>query len=295
MESKKRKRASTKEVKTGSKNKDKKDAPSSDDELGIEVDDKVHKFSVQQKDKGKKDESSTKDEGINGLDINTPGLMIINSKSQGGKSHLAQYTMYEKRKAFKWGIAFSNTAFNDDNLAYIPKRFKHLEYRPLILWEVMCKQAAVPKAQRPLVFVWIDDCNAQMNEHDKILYRAITQTFHYNLFILITTQNINTLPSWCRENAFQVVLFKMFTKGALESAYDSYGQDFDSVKDFKHQINNKLGDHVFAYINRHKMGQWKFMKCPAVLPKFKLKYGPEYEEEKKQKNKKGKRKKRKIN
>jgi len=207
--------------------------------------------------------------------INMPGVCLINSKSQGGKSHAGHCIFYANKHKFSWGIGFGNTIFNEDNMSMIPRRFKHMRYRPDILRNLLLEQIKVPKHERPLVFIYFDDCITDFHLEDKVLFEAVTQTFHYNIFILITTQSINKIPNYCRENAFQVILFKLFSKSQIEAAYESYGQDFDTIKAFKKDLNNKLGDHVFAFLNRHTNENWKFCKCPPPpLPKFKFEFGP---------------------
>lgn len=211
--------------------------------------------------------------------INMPGVCLINSKSQGGKSHAGHCIFYANRKKFSWGIGFGNTIFNQNNMSFVPRRFKHMRYNPNVLREVLLQQIAAPEERRPLVFIYFDDCISDFQQEDKVLMEAVTQTFHYNIFIMVTTQSINKLPNYVRENSFQVILFKLFTKGQIQAAYESYGQDFDTIKDFKNSVNNKLGDpkdHIFAYINKHKGGKWRFCKCPPPpLPSFKFKYGPD--------------------
>lgn len=243
------------------------------------------------------DTKPVSDDGDVLTQINMPGVCLINSKSQGGKSHAGHCIFYANKNKFAWGIGFGNTIFNENNMSFIPRRFKHMRYDPNVLRQVLMLQIDVPKEERPLVFIYFDDCISDFQQEDKVLMEAVTQTFHYNIFIMITTQSINKIPNYVRENAFQVILFKLFSKGQINAAFDSYGQDFDSVNDFKNEVNNKLGDHVFAFINRHKGGTWRFCKCPPPpLPAFEFKFGPdeEKENEKKMKQKKMKKKKRKI-
>lgn len=220
--------------------------------------------------------------------ISIPGVFLINSKSQGGKSHLLHWVFYENKDKFAWGVVFSNTAFNEENLPYVDRRFKHLRYNQQVLRNLLEEQIKIPKKSRPLVFIIFDDCLSDFHQEDKVLLEAITQTFHYNIFICITTQSINKVLNFGRENAFQVALFKLFSKGQVEAAYDSYGQDFDTVKEFKENVNKKLGKHVFAFLDRHNAdmsGIWLFLKCPPPpLPAFKLRSGlPEEPENKKRK------------
>lgn len=219
-------------------------------------------------------------------EISMPGVCLINSKSQGGKSHAAHCIFYANRHKFAWGIGFGNTIFNENNMSFIPPKFKHLRYKQTVLREVLIQQVKVPQERRPLVFIHFDDCITDFQNEDKVLFEAITQTKHYNIFIMITTQSINKVPNFARENAFQVMLFKIFSRNQLEAAYDSYGQDFDTIKTFKKEVNNRLGEHVFAFVNRHGNGQWKFCKFPPPpLPAFKFHFGPDEDRDKDKKRK----------
>jgi hypothetical protein len=206
--------------------------------------------------------------------ISLPGVLLINSKSQGGKSHLGHCIMYNHRKQFAWGVSFSQSGFNVENLSYVPGKFKHIRYSPIVLKALLMEQAKLINAgeKAPLVYIIFDDAITDIDPEDKVLKEAITQSKHYNIFILITTQSINALPTWIRENAFQICLFKMWTESAIEAAYRSYGQNHGNVKEFKTNVNNKLGDHVFAFSDRHKGdGTFIFCKCiPPPLPKFML-------------------------
>jgi len=228
--------------------------------------------------------------------VSMPGVFLVNSKSQGGKSYLIHCLMYHHRKYYKkgWGILFSNTCFNTENVTFVPKGFKHMRYDPEVLKQVLRLQAAIPKKKRPPVFIIFDDCISELQDNDKILLEAITQTPHYNIWICISTQHVNAVPSFARDNAFQIALFKVFTENGLKACYKSYGQDFPNMAEFKEKVNNKLGDHVFAFTDRQHQGPWMFLKCPPPpLPKFMLKYGPEYEKDKTDdKNRKSRKRKR---
>lgn len=223
--------------------------------------------------------------------VSMPGLSLVNSKSQGGKSHLIHCLFYHHRKKFKRGkgrgIVFSNTSFNSANITFVPRCFKHMRYNPEVLREMMRLQMEIPEDERPLTFILFDDCITELQDNDKVLFEACTQTPHYNLFILISTQHVNSVPSFARDNAFQTFLFKMFTENSLKACYQSYGQDFNNMNDFRDKVNKKLAKHVFAFSDRQEQGPWIFLKCPpGPLPKFMLDYGPKEEDYSKKRKRK---------
>jgi hypothetical protein len=230
------------------------------------------------------------------LNLSVPGVFLVNSKSQGGKSHLCHCTFYVLRDKFSYGICFCQSAFNAENLTYIDKRFVHLRYSPHILRLVLLKQASIPKPRKP-VWILLSDCVSDLQQEDKVLFEACTQSTHYDIFVVIETQNINTIPNWARGNAFQIALFKQWTEDQLKAAYKAYGQNFKNLEEFKEKVNNKLGDHKFAFSDRqHGDGSFMICKCPAELPKFKLPVNiPKVPKRKREKAKsKRKKKKRKV-
>ncbi len=202
--------------------------------------------------------------------LSIPGVLLLNSKSQGGKSHAVKFIMYENRGKFDYTISFSQSSFNAENLDYIHKRFKHLRYDPTVLRKILLKRAATPKPRKPICIIF-DDCISDIIEKDRVLKECVTQSTHYDVFVILTTQSINALPTWVRENAFQIILFKMFSESAINAAFQSYGQDFGTLIEFKENVNNRLGDYVFAFSDRHGKGDWLFLKCPPKIPHFQLK------------------------
>src|SRR5690606_27755811 len=145
------------------------------------------------------------------MDITTPGLVIISGQQGSGKSNLLKYIVKLLRKQLKYGVMFSQTAFNEGNLDYIPEKYIHTQYNPEILHNLMKIQAGLDKENRHLAFVIFDDCIVDSWVNCKWFNQLVTQVRHYNILIIITTQYINKVPIMVRENAFQVAMFSADT------------------------------------------------------------------------------------
>jgi hypothetical protein len=212
------------------------------------------------------------------LPISIPGVLIINSKSGGGKSHLISYLFYELayvRKQVAYGIAFSKTIHDPGNLSYIPMKYKYPHYEEEALKNLLELQSRIPEAQRPNAFVLFDDCISDSKQwNSPVLLDAITQCRHFHLWIILSTQSINKIPNAMREGAFQVAIFYTDTKRSLEAAYESYGQDFESFQSFKQFLQNHTGQYRFLFKNKCKDGEddWKVFRCPPHIPRFQLNY-----------------------
>src|SRR5271154_3052337 len=180
------------------------------------------------------------------LNFTLPALVVLNSRPGGGKSHFARFLIYEVRKYIAHGLAFSKSIFKKGNLDYIPdyggdpkerakyQNFRHETYDENALLEFLKIQTGYPEGMAPLGFViWDDNISDPQMFESPAFVNAVTMFRHYNLFIIICTQYINKLTTVTRECASYVGLCKMETKRSLDAAYESYGQEFDSVKHFK--------------------------------------------------------------
>lgn len=207
------------------------------------------------------------------LNFSYPGVVIINSKARGGKSHLIRYSMFSNQNKFGYGIAFSKTIHDPTNLEYIPNEFKHPAYDEEKLINLMKLQASIPKEQRPLAFVLFDDSISDPKQwNSKALEDAVTLFWHFNLFIIISTQWINRVPVAIREGATQVIIFNLDTKLAFKIAYESYGQNFESEKLFKRFVQQHTGNYRFLLFDKIKTGEWREFRCPPSIPPFTLEF-----------------------
>lgn len=219
------------------------------------------------------------------LKVSLPGLVILNSKPGGGKSHASRYIMSENRGLFAHGIAFSKSAFNEGNLDFVPDyggdprylNFRHLRYDGTVLREFLAGQARYPVDKRPLGFVIIDDDISEPGMfEDEVMIDLASMYRQYNVFALVCTQYINKISTTFRECATQVGLFRMDSKRAIEAAYESYGQDFEDEKSFKRFLQTSTtpsSAHYMCWKDKEGGAPWQVVRAPAVIPPFRIEYG----------------------
>jgi hypothetical protein len=212
------------------------------------------------------------------MNVSIPGLIIICGLQGGGKSHLIRYIMHENRKKFDWGIVFSNTGFSADNFDYIDKRFLHAKYDELTLANLKSiHEQLVEKGKKPCGFVIFDDCLFGKQWRSEEFCALITQLRHYNITCIISCQYPQAISPLFRSNAFQVAMFNMTGKRALEALYESYGQQFDSYTDFKKYLLENTGNHQFIWYDARNgestiEGRYQIVRCPEKIPKFQMKF-----------------------
>jgi hypothetical protein len=206
------------------------------------------------------------------MQINTPGLVVISGKQGSGKTMLVKYIVKNLRDKLRYGIVFCQTAFNTPNCDYIDEKYIHTKYDPQILYNLMKIQASIPKERRPLAFIIFDDCIVDSYHNDKWFNQLITQTRHYNVLVIITTQYVNKLSPMLRENCFQCAIFAADTHRVINSLYESYGQSkFDTYNDFKKYLLENTKDHQFIWYDRQQ-SSYQSLKLPKNIKCKKLRF-----------------------
>lgn len=74
-----------------------------------------------------------------------------------------------------------------------------------------------------------------------------------------------------RENAFQVAMFSADTHRCINALYESYGQKFENLNEFKRYLQENTENYHFIWYDRKK-GIYKKKKAPANVQLKKLKY-----------------------
>ena len=81
----------------------------------------------------------------------------------------------------------------------------------------------------PHAFVVFDDC-LEAKQFSSDLFKDLIQNYrHYNISPIISTQYINRCEVVNREFASHVIIFKQYSKNAIESIYNSFGQRFNFI------------------------------------------------------------------
>jgi len=211
------------------------------------------------------------------IDLQVPGLLIINGNCGEGKSNLIKFLIRKYKNKFDYGVVFTNTSFdvNDSSaIDYLPKEFIHSEYKEEILEGLMnIQKDVVERGGLNEAFVIFDDCIDKKIFASTLFTRLATQFRHYHITPIISTQYPNLVPPTLRSNIMSTVIFKSTSKRAIDALWESYGQDY-SKEDFRKFLCKGTGDYNFIYYNKKekKEKQYQILKVPNQNKKFMLKY-----------------------
>lgn len=210
------------------------------------------------------------------LTITIPGFIILNGYMGSGKSTFIKWLVHKYRKKFDYAVVFCNTSFATDSFKYIDPKFVHSEYKEEVLISVMDLQADLAKQNvKKNALIIFDDCLDDGQFKSNPFKRLCSQLRHYNITCIISTQYPNAVPPRFRANAFQVAIFQMGTEVALKALFASYGQLFESFKDFKSFVMKNTGNYNFILFDSKCVSpkiedKYKVYKCPAKIPNFTL-------------------------
>lgn len=216
--------------------------------------------------------------GMN-LDLSEAKLILLCAKQGSGKTHCINTILYYFKDYFECGIVFTNTKF-DEPFPSFPDKFIFDYYSEDALTNLMKKQENLVKKgiTRPCVVIF-DDCLDDPGEFSsEPLKKLATQLRHYNITLIMSTQYCNLLPPRIRSNAMIVIMYQSDTKANLESMYESFGQRFDTYREFKNYVIGNLEEkYRFIYYDKNSeekdIGKiYQVMMCPKHIPKFKLKF-----------------------
>jgi hypothetical protein len=105
------------------------------------------------------------------------------------------------------------------------------------------------------LLVVIDDCLGLIGGDNNYFSTLCSKYRHYNLSLIITTQNFRHIPITARYNASGYVLFKSHNKKEIEKLQEELGgmfPDFDSL--YQEATKEK---YSFLYLDMEKATAWK--------------------------------------
>jgi hypothetical protein len=210
------------------------------------------------------------------MNITLPSIIIVAGKPGSGKSHLIKYWFYTNRNNFDYGIVLTKTSF-DNGYNFIPKEFVHPDYDENKISSLMKLQAnLIKEGIYKKAFLVLDDCLTKDFNY-QVFQDLVTQSRHYNITLVISTQYIYKVNPTIRECANYAIIFRQSTKRSLEALYESFGQHFNNLNKFQQYIIDNTNDHQFVFVDINSTSNnindiYKVMKVPDKIPKFTVKF-----------------------
>lgn len=197
-------------------------------------------------------------------------FLIINGKSNSGKSHLVRWLMREIsiHNPFSYGIVMSNTAF-EGSFDYIPNKYIFEDFNEDIIRNVIkIQKKNIERGYKNRAFIVLDDCCSQNEFMNPVLKKLAVMGRHYFISIILTSQYTNLIPPTLRSNSNFSIYYDI-GEGVREmrAVYESYGQRFKSYDEFRQFYYKNIENHQFIM---YCDSEYKVFRCPEKIPQFKI-------------------------
>ena len=161
-------------------------------------------------------------------EVPNDATILLIGRRRTGKSFLTRWILYNKRKAFPFGLVMTQTKYNRFWAKYINKDSVWGDYSSRALERLINRQAALVTSNTygidPRVFIVLDDLAADTQlRHDPMLRSFFYYGRHLKAFVVVTSQWFKSLAPGCRENADYIFLFGMTNINELDAVYEEYG------------------------------------------------------------------------
>lgn len=201
--------------------------------------------------------------------------LLLLAPTNSGKSFLINNLMYNNNfysKYFNQIYYISATLLHDkscqhirhDNRENVYKIYENLDELDIILKNIidMCKEEETiivdDKEQKRKTLLVLDDMLPYLKK-SKTLSHLLTYNRHLGISIIISSQNLRSVPPSCRANIQGVIIFKITNKKELKKIEDEYGDSISSKeKSFIDIYNDAINEkYNFLFIDLKKTKAYK--------------------------------------
>lgn len=163
--------------------------------------------------------------------------VVLIGRRRSGKTFFARWMMYHLRHRFPAGMVITGTRLNNFWAQHVPKEYihdvKNLDRAIGMVFERQRHILLHPELGiDSRFFLILDDIlqNKEAIRFSKTLSKCFTDGRHYNIFILVTTQDPKGISTTLRENADVAVIFRQFNKSRKEAVIEDFVDYIDNKK-----------------------------------------------------------------
>jgi len=149
-------------------------------------------------------------------------------------------------------IVISNTILNDYTMRFMKEKFTiHDHYSDGIINSIIQNQKSYGERENmPNIALIADDVlSTNFKKNNEISFLA-SRFRHYNIFYVITSQNMRSLSNVIRSNSTSIIVTKQQNENELSKIAEEYGPMFGGEKKFLELYKTAINDepYSFAYL-----------------------------------------------
>ena len=213
------------------------------------------------------------------LKLNKPKVVLLLGKPRRGKTHALKHLILSQVKhssnPFQYGVVFTGSDFSDE-YSWIKPEFVCSDYSDDKL-QIWLQQLKDKHPKIPHTFIVFDDLVGLINQSRGYWTNFVCNHRHYNVTIFITAQYLmrGVSPTF-RECVNFAILFNSKTYITLKAIHESFGQLFESFKEFKAHFLRitvpKFQAMLYDQDKEFLQGNYVSYKAPKKIPRVMLRF-----------------------
>lgn len=205
-------------------------------------------------------------------------LVVFVGKSYRGKSYFLKYLLSDRLQSgkLKFGLVFTSTRFNDDFTSFLPSNRVIEGYDEETLKKYFDNLKKIKKnlkngKEMQPNFIVFDDLSGILENDTPFFQNFITTCRHLGTSVFIAVQYLSgkrAISTTMRQQTTHAIMFHSKMKNTTENLYNSYGQMFDTYKEFKNHYDEvTTGDYkAMLYIENEDDKDKNYIAIRAPSP-----------------------------
>lgn len=179
------------------------------------------------------------------LNYNENFVLFLVGAPKSGKTYFIKHLIKNMKKKFTYGIIFSPTAIFNGSYNFIKSDFIHAEVKPNIINNML----EIQQKYKKRAYIIFDDCMCEKGMASDLLKQLISRYRHYNLSIIITTQDFRQIVPTIRKNTTFCVIFKLYSDDDCKSIKQQYMPELSNKESIITITSLKKYYYLFVNIN----------------------------------------------
>ena len=204
-------------------------------------------------------------------------VYFLTGKCGEGKSYMLKYLLTEclKKRVFKFGLVFSQSALYNDDFNMVPKKYIVEGYNPEVLESYINKIKQWRKQnggkKAPPNFIVVDDILGSMKD-DHVWKSFISCHRHTSTYVFISTQYPALISCMAREIVNYAFVFKQSSKQAINAIYKTIGGGADNERDFEQKLKQFTSEKYHCMLFNSRTDEYMEFSAPNKIIKYNFKY-----------------------
>jgi hypothetical protein len=182
--------------------------------------------------------------------FDTRQLYLLIGSSCSGKTYLLRHILsaFLESKRLKFGLVFTRSV--EQYTTWLPQHAVIPSYDDNVLTQYLeaLKKFKKKTGEYPPNFVIFDDIMASINQQARGFKSFMCDYRHFNTTVFVLCHHGNQIIPTIKSQTSYAIIFKQHMKKSIEVLYESFGQLYETTKDFTKDLNKYTAEEYQVMI-----------------------------------------------